>query len=591
MRFCTFADDSIPRPEDTNTSSTSSLQEKASEHLATNLDSSKPPSMQALSQSDDNFRVRSVQPPMSEMSMADSFRSPNESQYADAKTVSPLLIQMPDAELVNMVDSGALFRELAGLGTGLYTGHDENFIRVAQIMADQLTVYSMIKTSDRPFTSIEATPSFKYTQYDDPLGSIVPALFPQSEICTLESWASTGETHRGVIAPAKALIRPMQRRVDSFRGSADQTPSSASIFKLDPPNMRVLRGDALMELSATGLQFWEELGLSPCLGPKNITGYCVYPQTEMIHRGVTSFMDLMSMTYQSLRLGSHRWGHEVMNEFSRGFVSVPVITDSMIVSPVSIAIACERLGTLLHWKDKNSSSDRHRGDVLGDPTLSDQTVIVYMVIPYTNLALLPRLCESFLECLKKYEADVETADRSDLVLKLLPLEWVASRRAIPLPSPKEYAALAKDVYDRCPAKPSSRNPSPFTSTSLVQLAETIPNTLDFRLAANPISSLARNNSALHVGYSWPRKSQWLCVSVADNLGSLQWNASYCFGTAISNPWPTFREISREIWRGILDMIDEPQAKRYIYIIKDELLAQEEIDGIPHSVCSVTRTNV
>jgi mediator of RNA polymerase II transcription subunit 13 len=215
--------------------------------------------------------------------------------------------------------------------------------------------------------------------------------------------------------------------------------------------------------------------------------------------------------------------------------------------------------------------------------LSPQTVLIYIINPFTKPAFLPRLCESFLQCLRKLESGVDIADRGDLVLKLLPIEWVASRTTIPLPSPKEYAALAKDVYDRCPAVLSSRMPSPFAASSLVQLAEPIPKTLDFRLAANPVLSFSRNKSALHVGYSWPRDSQWLCVSVVDNLGSLQWNASYCFGTAVSDPWPTFREISKEIWRGILDMIEEPQAKRFIYIIKDELLVQEEIDGIPPSI--------
>ena len=223
------------------------------------------------------------------------------------------------------------------------------------------------------------------------------------------------------------------------------------------------------------------------------------------------------------------------------------------------------------------------GQVLVESTFSGQTVVIYMVNPFTKPAFLPRLCESFLCCLKKFEWGYGPGDRNDLVLKVLPISWVASRTTIPLPSPKEYAALAKDVYDRCPVTPSSRNPSPFASASLVQLAEAIPKTLDFRLTANPSTGLARNNSALHVGYSWRRDSQWLCVSVVDNLASHQWNASYCFGTALSDPWPTFREIAKEIWRGILDMIDEPQAKRFVYLIKDELLAQEEIDGIPPSI--------
>jgi len=534
--------------------------------------------IQLVSQSDDSPIQQSPQYP----SVIESFRSPTKFLAADDKTVSPRMLQMSDSPLVYTADNGEQGQAVAGFGSGLYTGHDQDFVQVAQIMADQLIVYSTTKTSSQSCTTFESAALSKTMQYDDPLASIVPALFPQSEICTLESCASTGETHRGVIVPPKAIIRPFQRRVESARGSLDHAPSSALIFNIGTPNMRVLRGDALMELSATGLQFWEELGLSPCLGPKNITGYCIYPHTEMIHRGVSSFMDLMSMTYQSLRLGTHKWGNETMSEFSVGFVPVPLSNDSLVISPSSIDVACERLGKYLSSKRTTSSLTNDIGEVLVNSMLSRQTAVIYIVNPFTKPAFLPRLCESFLRCLRKLESGVDIADPGDLVLKLLPIEWVASRTTIPLPSPKEYAALAKDVYDRCPAVLSLRKPSPFASTSFAQLAEAIPKTLEFILAANPVSSLSRNKRALHVGYSWPRDSQWLCVSVVDNLGSLQWNASYCFGTAVSDPWPTFREISKEIWRGILDMIDEPQTKRFVYLIKDEILAQEEIDGMPPS---------
>ncbi|MCJ1245369.1 mediator of RNA polymerase II transcription subunit 13 [Trapelia coarctata] len=565
-------DDFDSDTEDTYTSNTSSPPDKADEYVVTSVNASKPNSSGLLPQSDDQLIIQYAQT-STEVSRADPFRSPND-QTVDTKTVSPLMLQISDSPLVCMASNGELLWGAAGLRNGLYTGHNEDFIQVAQIVADQLTALDpTFETS-----SLEPATRSKKPQYEDPLGSIVPALFPQSESCTLESCASTGETHRGVIAPPKVVIRPLQRRVDSIRGSADHAPSSASIFNLDTPNVRVLRGDSLMELSATGLHFWEELGLNPCLGPKSITGYCVYPHTEMIHRGVASFMDLMSMTYQSLRLGTHLWGHETMSEFSEGFVSVALSNDGMVISPSSIDAVCERLGTYLFWNRKTLSSNHATGETLGDPTVAGQTIVIYLVNPFTKPAFLPRLCESFLRCLRKFETGLDPADQSDLVLKVLPISWVASRTTIPLPTPKEYAALAKDVYDRCPVIPSSRNPSPFASTSLVQLAKAIPKSLDFRLAASPISSLTRNNSALHVGYSWPKDSQWLCVSVVDSLGSLQWNASYCFGTAISDPWPTFTEIAKEIWRGILDMIDEPQAKRHIYLIKDELLAQEEIDA-------------
>ena len=174
---------------------------------------------------------------------------------------------------------------------------------------------------------------------------------------------------------------------------------------------------------------------------------------------------------------------------------------------------------------------------------------------------------------------MRTTSRSEpsaMLLKVLPIEWVASRTTIPIPLPKAYASLARNIYDRCPA---DSVPTPYASASLVQLAETIPKTLDFRLSANPVSSIAQNNTVLHIAYSWSSSSQWLCTSVTDKLGTLQWNASYCFGATILTPWPLFREIAKEIWEGSLEMVDGRDNKRKMYVVKDEPMAQEEMEGM------------
>ena len=194
------------------------------------------------------------------------------------------------------------------------------------------------------------------------------------------------------------------------------------------------------------------------------------------------------------------------------------------------------------------------------------------------LHLLPRLCESFLRCLESYQYSISTSnqpDTSTIILKILPIDWVASRTTIPIPLPKAYASLARDIYDRCPAESV---PTAYTSASLFQLAEIIPKSLDFSLSTNPLSCIAQNNTILHIAYAWKSSSQWLCISVTDKLGTLQWNASYSFGSAISNPWPAFREIAKEIWEGSLEMIDNRDSKRKVYVVKDEPMAQEEIEG-------------
>ena len=167
---------------------------------------------------------------------------------------------------------------------------------------------------------------------------------------------------------------------------------------------------------------------------------------------------------------------------------------------------------------------------------------------------------------------------SDLVLKLLPISWVASTTTIALSSPKEYIRLVKDVYDRCPAKSSERGLSPYASASLVQIVENIPKTLNLRLSADPKTCLIQENAALHVGYSWASESEWLCSSITDNFGKLQWNASYSFGDNISDPWPMFTLIVQEIWKGLIDMIGQQNQHMNVYIAKDTPIDQREVDG-------------
>ena len=254
---------------------------------------------------------------------------------------------VPSDIAANFLEDHANARQTSAVPfSRLYTGRDAKFIEIAQIMADQLVVYSTPGKYDRSHADIETFTSSLVSYFDDPLSWILPAIFPQSETCTVEACASMGEALRGMAPPPKAAIRPPPRKLEPMRAALDLASASPFILNADTPNLRVLRRDKVMELSATALQFWEELGLSPSLGPKDVTGFCIYPSIDMVRRGIESFMDVLSLTYQSLRLGMHDWGYRSTDEFRNGLVPFTINHESMETTTSAIDASCERLGML-----------------------------------------------------------------------------------------------------------------------------------------------------------------------------------------------------------------------------------------------------
>jgi mediator of RNA polymerase II transcription subunit 13 len=275
--------------------------------------------------------------------------SPTSMKEERTEGVSPQVLQISDSPISYEGDPGLSPHTLQSFLSDIYTGETTTFIQVAQILADQLRVYSTLERLEilslNLYGDIFPMSEKSYpTQYDDPLRGIISTLFPQSEKCSLETCASTGETYRGIMQSQKAVVRPLQRRIDSARGSSDNMGSSTPIFPIDIPTIQALRGENLMELTATGLQFWDELGLSPSLGPKDIMAFCIYPNTQMVHRGVISFMEQLSMTYQSLRLGTHDWGNGNIKDFTEGFAPVPISYECMETTASHLDKVCERLG-------------------------------------------------------------------------------------------------------------------------------------------------------------------------------------------------------------------------------------------------------
>ena len=187
-----------------------------------------------------------------------------------------------------------------------YVGSNESFISLAQNVVEQLILQS--EASSDSWASIYGggilTSSQCSTPFEDPLRHTLPSLFPQCEPCTFNAYIATGKCSPEVPSTTKVAARIPPRKQDAMKGCQVVEDSSTSIFPIPAPNMLVQRGESLMEISAAALPFWQELGLGPCAGPKDIRAICCFPDGQQMRRSGVTFLEAIRSTYQSLKLGS-----------------------------------------------------------------------------------------------------------------------------------------------------------------------------------------------------------------------------------------------------------------------------------------------
>ena len=158
-----------------------------------------------------------------------------------------------------------------------------------------------------------------------------------------------------------------------------------------------------------------------------------------------------------------------------------------------------------------------------------------------------------------------------------------------IPSPATYKKVAFEVYNRCPPPKEIEITSPYTCAPAVQLAGTIPRTIDFALSSTPIAGLSHLDRCVHVGYCWIPRASWLTASWTDNQGHQQWNASYRIATDQNPSWPTLEETIKEIWDTTVDLIDSKNAPWRLFIAKNKSMSCQELDGeLSEATCKVCR---
>lgn len=452
-------------------------------------------------------------------------------------------------------------------------------ISIAQILAEQVALTVLQMVPDTP-----STPS----NWDGLSGSNAtrPPLFPQTTFTNVFHGIGASDVVKYAQiqdAPfepppgAKPQPKPPQRK-GGPSASVDPT-----VFSLHPQHVRLRRGDLLWDLLPTALAFWEPLGLAPRNGPKNVMSYCVHPFNEDLIDPLSSFLDCLGAAYDSCKLGAHVRGVTV-GDFGTGLVSVDVSSIDRPTRETAVKAmreTCVELGKLLATADlapTEKTLQESAQTKLDEDAPRIGAFVIYIVNPFEEATSLRDICACFWALSQTYEQACRTLSpldrKPELVLQILPIKYVASVDAPVVPSPQLLAALAREVYDRIPPSSIHDNFSLSIRTlPSIQLEETLPRTIQFRLTADPPGDLLHDCSHLHIGYATDWDGDWLAVAWTDNCGKYQHLSAYSLRNG-----RTFADAAREVWQATLAIIQVRKVTWRISIARAGVMDKDEIEG-------------
>jgi len=356
------------------------------------------------------------------------------------------------------------------------------------------------------------------------------------------------------------LLGPPTRLQPRVPGGTE--PVRVNVFPIPIPHFELRRNDAKLSMAATAVNFWEILGLGPSGGHKDINAVCVYPNREGMSDDVNIFLERTKILYESLKLGTHdRLGSA--DGIMEGLV--PIDLDKTVTTPLSSVLSrhappgTEQIGRLAQALAAQSVAERN-------------FVIYFLYSPASPTAVLDA-CVSFYRLFELYKKALSARSpiSNELVLQLVPLDFVTSASTLVLPPSSEYASLCLETYDRCTLF-SGPMPSP-----AILLEQPLPRGIDFKFTTTPSENLFHENSCIHIAYAQSIDERWVTAAWTDNRGGKQMTASYCLGRKGKPLSTPVAVVAREIWETTHDLISMWKVHWRVVITKCGTMEQDEID--------------
>lgn len=450
---------------------------------------------------------------------------------------------------------------------------DQDFITIAQILTEQAASGLLELPCDED-TSL--SPCFdeqrlrralaKQTRYSiQLLRLLLPAPLGGAAWCQLRLLLE--------VQDAPLLGQPSRLQPRPAGGTEQLRPN---LFQIPPPHIELRRHDERLSLLPTAVGFWEVLGLGPSLGTKDVSSVCVYPNYNGVAEGVGAFLDRMRILYESMKLGTHDRPPSSAG-ISDGLVPLEVdkatTSLSSAAAPRPSASAGEQMGKL--------------AQALAAQTATEKNFVVYFVYMRENVNAIVDACTAFQRLFEKYKKALlgKGAPRNELVLQLIPMDFVASPNTYVLPETSEMFRLCLEVYDRC-----TMFGGPMPSPAIV-LEQPLPRMIDFKLVVNPSTNVLHENSCLHLAYAQSVDGRWVTAAWTDNRGSKQMTTSYCLGRK-GRPLATpFADIAHEMWETMYEMISVWKVHWRVMITKNGPMDRDEMELWVDFSKAETRTSI
>lgn len=435
---------------------------------------------------------------------------------------------------------------------------DVDSIAAAQILADQAVSGTLHlpggvdRTCSNSPISLLRTSNTKELMHT--LLKVAKVSFGDISCCTMRSFLEL----QGIPALNQALRLP-PRPVPNARNPSDSDIARPNtLYTIPLPRLELRRADTKLSVLPSAVKFWENLGLGPSRGSKDIAAVCVYPQIDGVSENCGYFLDQMRNSYESFRLGNHE--RIVSTDLPDGHLPY-------LVDPSHQISKAQLLATL-----KETISRLNR--VLVSMPINSRNLVVYFVYPLDDPALLVNICTAFhylFNLYRKLLSEKKIVTKNELVLQLVPLDMISLPTSIAVPSPSQYSRLAMEVYDRC---------IDFASYSIapaILLEQPLAKSIDFKLNANPSASLLLENSCLHIAYAQSIDDRWITAAWTDNKGTQQMTASYCLGRKHEPLSRQFSDIAQEIWETTMEILSKKRIHWRIMITRIGVMDPSETE--------------
>lgn len=437
---------------------------------------------------------------------------------------------------------------------------DEDMIAVAQVLTEQAALGALEIPSDGP----PHTPVLPVATKRRQLAAMARQTLKTLQDCVSGYLGGAAECQLKTLAeiqdgttpppPPRPALQP--RPVPGRDPEAMKPPL---MYQIPAPHLEVRRADFRHSVLPSAVSFWKTLGLGPSMGPKNVQAACVFPGWDGMADNVGLFLDRVESAYESMRLGTFERLPSVA-DIDDGIVRYEVdkisVTPGHIFPRISSALA-ERIELLC--QGLRASAD------------SEKNIVIYFVYSPTNPSSIVEACTSFRQLSEAYSSSMsgKKTALNELVLQLIPLDFVSASSSVVIQPPDELAKLCLETYDRCTL---FGGPMPAPS---IMLEEVAPRCIEFSVTPNPSPSVIHENSCIHVAYAKSVDGRWITATWTDSRGRQQMMASYCLGRKGRTPSTPFTDVAHEIWETTHDLISMWRVHWRVIITKCGAMEAEE----------------